>query len=93
MVYLGETIRYKNQFKDFDDAVIQPTTHTITVTNPAGSSIHSDSTPDWDSENELYYTDFTIPADGAAGNYKIVWKATHGSNTWVVSREFAVEAT
>jgi hypothetical protein len=93
VVYLGETIRYKCQFKDFDDTIIQPTTHTITVTNPSGSTVHSDSSPTWDSENQLYYTDFTIPADGSEGNYKIVWKATYGSNTWVTRREFAVEAT
>jgi hypothetical protein len=45
MVCLGDTIRYKCQFKDFDHSVIQPTTDTITVTNPSGSTVHSDSSP------------------------------------------------
>jgi hypothetical protein len=54
--------------------------------------VHSDSSPTWDSENQRYYTDFTIPADGSVGNYTMVWKAAYGSNSWVVSREFAVEA-
>jgi hypothetical protein len=92
LVYFGETIRYKCQFKDFDDAVIQSTTHTITATNPSGSTVHGDSSPTWDSENQRYYTDFTIPADGDERNYKIVWRATYSSNSWAVSRAFAVEA-
>jgi hypothetical protein len=49
-------------------------------------------TPRGDATNQRYYTDSTIPTDGSVGNYKIVWEATYGSNSWVVSREFAVEA-
>ena len=92
MVYLDETIRYQNKFYDFSGGVVQPSSHTITVTNPSGQSVHTDSSPTWDSEEEAYYTDFTIPADGETGNYKIVWKATLGSNNWVISRKFNVEA-
>lgn len=91
MVYLGETIQYRCQFKDFKQSIVQPTTHDIKVTNPGGSSIHSSSTPTYDATKEDYYTDFTIPADGEPGNYKLVWKATKGSNNWVSKREFAVE--
>jgi len=93
MVYLGETIRYKCQFKDFDDAIVEPTSNSIVVTNAAGVSIFTDDDPTWDDADELFYTDFTIPAGGVAGNYKIVWTAVLGANTWVISREFAVIAT
>jgi len=93
MVYLGETIRYKCQFKDFDDAIVEPTSNSIVVTNAAGVSIFTDDDPTWDDADELFYTDFTIPAEGVAGNYKIVWTAVLGANTWVISREFAVIAT
>lgn len=92
MVYLGETVRFTNKFYDFKSTAIQPSTHDIKVTDPDGGSVHTDTSPDYDETDECYYTDFTISGDGKVGNYKIVWKATHGSNTWVVKRLFAVES-
>lgn len=91
MVYLGETIRYTCKFYDFKSQAVQPTSHDIKVTDSDGTQIHSDTSPTYDAAEGYYYTDFTIPADGDVGNYKLVWKATYGSNTWVTKRLFAVE--
>lgn len=101
MVYLGETIRWENQFQDFplkgveEGDFIVPSTHDISLEDPDGLEVFSDTSPNaaTDADGNPYnYVDVLIPTDGDEGNWKLVWKATHGSNSWVSSREFAVEA-
>jgi len=90
-IYLGETIRWRNAFKDFDENAVTPTTQSVSVKNPSGTEIHSDSSPNYDAGDEKYYTDVAIPADGVAGNYVIRWTATYGSVVWKGKKKFSVE--
>lgn len=90
-IYLGETIRWRNAFKDFDENAVTPTSQSISVKNPGGTEIHSDTNPNYDAGDAKYYTDFTIPADGNAGNYVIYWTATYGSVSWKAKKKFSVE--
>lgn len=90
-IYLGETIRWRNAFTDFDENAVTPSTQSISVKNPAGTEIHSDSSPAYDAGDSKFYTDLTIPVDGVVGNYTIYWTATYGSNTWKAKKKFSVE--
>jgi len=89
MVFLGETVKLKAAFYDFNGNVVHPSSHTITVTAPDGSEIFSSTSPIQD--GDTYYVTFTVPANGTVGNYKAVWKASSGSLNWVDKLEFAVE--
>ena len=101
MVHLGETIRWENQFQDFPKkgetagSYITPSSHDISLLDPDGIEVFSSTSPDaaTDADGHPYnYVDIPIDDGWDEGNFKLVWKATHGSNTWVTAREFAVEA-
>lgn len=93
MVYLGQTIRVKCKFYDFDGNVVtQNLTHSITLKDPSGSQKFSNTSPTLDPADNSFYVDINIDANWTAGTYTIIWTATQGSNSWVTKKEFFVES-
>jgi methionine-rich copper-binding protein CopC len=93
MVYLGQTIRIKCKFYDFNDNVItENLTHSIVLKDPNGTQKFSSTSPSLDAADNSFYVDVTIDSNWPAGNYTVVWTATQGSNSWVTKTTFNVES-
>ena len=75
MVIRGDTIQIENIITDFDGAALEPDSHSIQLYTPAGVAQGSAETSPTGSGGS-YYQRFLIPADGAAGEWMVQWKAT-----------------
>lgn len=88
-IYLGQTIRLKHIFYDFEGNVAYPSNHSITVTDPHGNVIYSSTSPS--QQGDYYLVSFTIPATAKPGNYKAKWEASSGDYNWIATKTFAVQ--
>jgi len=93
MVYLGQTIRVKCKFYDFDGNVVTSNlTHSIVLKDPDGTQKFSSTSPTLDAADSSFYVDINIESSWTAGTYTVTWTATQGSNNWVSKKEFLVES-
>jgi len=75
VVIRGDTIQVAAIIKDFDESPLEPDSHSIQLYTPAGVAQGAAETTPTGSGGS-YTQNFLIPADGAAGEWQISWKAT-----------------
>ena len=92
MVYKGSTIRIRNTITDFDGNPMDPDSQEIKIYDSKGSLKATLTTPTKEDIGK-YYIDYTVPEDGEAGSWKVVWRIDKGGQAAVEVLRFAVEET
>lgn len=92
MPYQGTTVRIKNTLTDYDGSALTPDSQEVRIYDPDGTEVSgSPFMPTLESEG-VYYVDYTIPADGKTGKWKVVWKAVEGTKPNIDVFTFDVSA-
>ena len=93
MVYLGETVRMIATLVDEDAAALTPDTQSIGLYKANGTLQGELVTNPTLVTAGQYRQDFTIPSDGVAGTWSIVWTVVKASKTAIGVYRITVEAT
>lgn len=91
MVYLGATARLKVTWWDTDEKKLVPNTQSWKVYDSAGALKDTETNPYPESEEGVYHWDYTIPATGKVGKWKLIAEAFAGDRKGIVVLEFDVE--
>ena len=73
--YLGDTIRVQATMTDFDDSVLTPDSHEVTLYDPDEVQQDQDTSPTAEGGG-VFYADLDIPSSNTKGNWLLVWKVT-----------------
>ena len=90
MVYLGATARLKVTWWDTDEKKLTPDSQEWKVYDAAGALKETETDP-YPTEEGVYHWDYTIPATGKVGKWKLVATALAGERKGIVVLEFEVE--
>jgi len=71
--YIGDTIRIQATMTDFDDSILTPDSHVVTLYDPNGTQKDQDTSPSAEGGG-VFHSDLTIPLTGSPGNWTIVWR-------------------
>ena len=81
-VIRGNSKRFDATFTDVDGlTLIDADSHIISFYDPNGNIQAAPTTPTRDSLGTYHY-DYTVPATGTVGLWRIVWQMTKGSVPW-----------
>lgn len=72
-----DTIRVECVCKNFAGALYDPDSHVVIMYDPSGTNMGTLSTSK--TGTGTYTADYSIPAAGTAGNWKVSWKALSGT--------------
>lgn len=91
MVYLGSTARLKVTWWDVDEKKLVPDNQVWKVYDPAGALKETKTDPYPEDEEGVYDWDYTLPATGKVGKWKLIADAVAGDRHGIVVLEFDVE--
>ena len=91
MPYLGDTVRFKNTWTDYNGNALDPDSQEARIYDGAGNLVATKTDSDMTKEDDgVYFFDFELPESATAGTWKIVWKGTKSENDFIVSKYFSV---
>ena len=85
----GTTPRFELDARDFGGALFDPDTHSAKIYNEAGALQKTETNPTKESTGKFYFY-WTIPADGAAGTWKLEWTCVKATYTSIEDKTFEV---
>jgi uncharacterized protein YfaS (alpha-2-macroglobulin family) len=88
-VVLGETVKITNDVTDFDGNALTPDSQEITIYDPNGVLKDTNTSPQGSAGS--YFITYTIPSDGKAGDWKVLWKVVKGTDTGIEPFWFNVD--
>ena len=90
MVYRGSTPRLKVSWRDVDESLLTPDSQEWKIYDSKDLLQDTNTDPTLESEG-VYYWDYTIPADGETGVWRLIAKAVKGERVGISKKTFEVE--
>jgi len=91
MIYRGETIRIRAEIKDFNGQPLTPDSHEVTIYDPNGE-VRATITEVTQEDAGIFHVDYTIPDDAPTGMWRVIWKATRGTQISIETVRFSVSS-
>ena len=91
MPYLGDTVRFKNTWTDYNGNALDPDSQEVKIYDGAGNLVTTKTEADLTKESDgVYFFDYELPETATSGTWRIVWKGTKSGNDFIVSKYFSV---
>ncbi len=72
-----DTVRIRAIITDFDGSLLDPTSDVVVIYDPAGTNMGTVTTSKVGTGT--YTADYSVPASGTAGDWKVSWKILSGT--------------